>query len=97
MSKLSSLRLGGAVVLLSLLAVSFLICPAVGYAGRDGPRKGISPDGGGGEYYGTESAPGGNSGLRAEKDQAAPSILNSPPQQLLLQIYLICQSLWLSL
>lgn len=97
MSKLSSLRLGGAVVLLSLLAVSFLICPAVGYAGWDGPRKGIIPDGGGQEYYGTESAPGGNGGLRGEEAQAAPSILNSPPQELLLQIYLICQSLWLSL
>jgi len=97
MSKLSSLRLGGAVVLLSLLAVSFLICPAVGYAGWDGPQKGVTPDGGGGEYYGTESARGGNGGLRGEEDQAAPSILNSPPQELLLQIYLICQSLWLSL
>jgi len=97
MSKLSSLRLGGAVVLLSLLAVSFLICPAVGYAGWGGPQRGITPDGGGGEYAGVESARGGNGGLRGEEDQAPPSFLNSPPQELLLQIYLVCQSLGLSL
>ncbi|TET66493.1 MAG: hypothetical protein E3J45_06375 [Candidatus Zixiibacteriota bacterium] len=96
MSKLSSLRLGGAVVLLSLLAVSFLICPAVAYAGGDGSRKGIAPDGGGREYYGTESAPGGGGFLRGE-EQGPPSLLNSSPQELLLQIYLVCQFLGLSL
>ncbi|MFQ5869716.1 MAG: hypothetical protein ACE5JC_07415 [Candidatus Zixiibacteriota bacterium] len=97
MSKLSSLSQGGTVLLLSLLAASLLICPAVGYAGADGPQKGIIPDGGGQEYYGTESARGGNGGLGGEEDRAAPSILNSPPQELLLQIYLVCQSLGLSL
>jgi len=96
MSKLSSLRPGGAVVLLSLLAVSFLICPAVGYAGVDGPRRGITPDGGGGEYYGTESAPGGGGFVRGG-EQGPPSLLNSSPQELLLQIYLVCQFLGLSL
>ena len=96
MSKLSSLRLGGAVVLLSLLAVSFLICPAVVYAGGVGPQKGIPPDGGGGEYYGTESAPGGGGFLRGG-EQSPPSLLNSSPQKLLLQIYLVCLCCGLSL
>jgi len=96
MSKLSSLRLGGAVVLLSLLAVSFLICPAVAYAGGDGPQKGIAPDGAGGERYSTESAPGGGGFVRGG-EQGPPSLLNSSPQELLLQIYLVCQFLGLSL
>jgi len=96
MSRLSSLRLGCAVVLLSLLAVSFLICPAVAYAGRDGPQKGIIRDGGGQDYAGTESAPGGGGFVRGG-EQGPSSLLNSSPQELLLQIYLVCQSLGLSL
>ncbi len=96
MSKLSSLSQGGTVLLLSLLAASLLICPAVGYAGADGPQKGIIPDGGGQEYYGTESDPGGGGFLRGE-EQDPRSSLNSSPQELLLQIYLVCQSLGLSL
>ncbi len=96
MSKLSSLRQGGALVLLSLLAVSFLICPAVAYAGGVGPQKGIAPEGGGGEYAGVESAPGGRGFLRGG-EQSPPSLLNSSPQELLLQIYLVCQFLGLSL
>jgi len=81
---------------LSLLAASLLICPAVGYAGADGPQKGIIPDGGGQEYYGTESDPGGGGFLRGE-EQDPSSSLNLSPQELLLQIYLVCQSLGLSL
>lgn len=96
MSKLSSLSQGGTVLLLSLLAASLLICPAVGYAGADGPQKGIIPDGGGQDYYGTESDPGGGGFLRGE-EQGRHSYLNSLPQELLLQIYLVCQSLGLSL
>jgi len=96
MSKRSSLRQGGAVVLLSLLAVSLLICPAVGYAGGHGPQKGITPDGGGQEYYGTETDPGGGGFLRVE-EQGPHSCLSSLSQGLLLQIYLVCQSLGLSL
>lgn len=96
MSKLSSLTSGGTVVLLSLLVVSLLICPAVGYAGADGPQGGILPDGGGQEYYGTESDPGAGGFLGGE-DKASPSSLRALPQELLLQIYLVCQSLGLSL
>ena len=96
MSKLSGLSQGGTVLLLSLLAASLLICPAVGYAGADGPQKGIAPDGAGGERYSTESAPGGGGFVRGG-EQGPPSLLNSSPQELLLQIYLVCQFLGLSL
>jgi len=96
MMKLSSLTSGGTVVLLSLLVVSLLICPAVGYAGGEGAEEGVSPDGGGQDYAGTDSAPGGG-GFLGGREQGPAFSLSSLPQELLLQIYLVCQSLGLSL
>ncbi len=95
-SKLSSVRLVGAVVLLSLLITSLYICPAMSYAKNELRLQGRPPNGGGGEYYGTES-PGdwGRSG--GGEDRSLGFSVKPSPQQLLLQIYFACRLLGLSL
>lgn len=96
MNKLSSPRLRGMVVLLSLLVVSYCVfCPLASYAKGSGAPTDTRPDGGGGEYYGTESVGGGYQG--GDKEQSPPISLNSSPSGFLVNIMLTCQLVGLSL
>jgi hypothetical protein len=96
MSKLSSPGLRGMVVLLSLLVVSYSVfCPLVSYAKGSGIPSDTRPDGGGQEYYGTESVGGGYQG--GDRGQTPPTSLNSSPSGFLVNIILTCQLVGLSL
>lgn len=96
MNKLSSPRLRGMVVLLSLLVMSYCVfCPLVSYAKGSGAPADTRPDGGGQEYYGTESVGGGYQG--GDRAESPPVSLNSSPSVLLVNIILTCQLVGLSL
>lgn len=96
MNKLSSPSFRGIAVLLSLAMIALCLMPPVtGYAKEYGPSKEFQPDGGGQEYYGSESIRGGYQG--GAEDRGSGIISNWSPAELLLHLFLICQSLGLSL
>jgi hypothetical protein len=96
MNKLSSPRLRGMVVLLSLLVISYCVfCPLASYAKGSGAPADTRPDGGGQEYYGTDSLRGGYQG--GNNEQSPPVSVNSSPSGFLVNIILTCQLVGLSL